>query len=78
MVEDWEVGALYRNCLRGTDSEKKALEKVKEKYLGYFPLKTDLYFYLGTTKTWHLVAPNPFVIIGLFTPPKDDQMHLDF
>ena len=78
MVEDWEVGALYRSCMRSAGSETGALEKVKEKYLRHFASKTDLYFYLGTTKQWHLVAPNPFVIVGLFTPPKDNQTYLEF
>jgi hypothetical protein len=78
MIEDWEIGALYRKCLKTAASEKEALEKVKEKYLEVFPLKTDLYFYLGTTQQWHFVAPNPFVIVGIFAPPKDSQMYLDF
>lgn len=76
MIEDWEVGALYRNCLQRSGSEKEALDKVKEKYLHEFTVKRDLYFFLGTTKEWHFVAPNPFVIIGTFAPLKDEQGYL--
>ncbi len=78
MIEDWEIGQLYRNCLKTAGSEEAAAEKVKQKYLDTFLSKTDLYFYLGTTRQWHGIAPNPFVIIGTFTPPKTAQMDLDF
>ena len=76
MIEDWEVGALFWNCLYRTDGdEQAALELVKQKYLGEFP-KKDLYFFVGTTKKFHNVAPNPFVIIGVFYPPKTPQLSL--
>jgi len=29
-------------------------------------LKTDLHFFLGTTKEFHSWAANPFLIIGVF------------
>lgn len=77
MIEDWEIGALFWNCMKTSKNEQEALEKVKFKYWDTFG-KTDLYFFFGTTKEWHLRAPNPFVIIGLFTPPKDKQMYLGF
>ena len=54
------------------------LEKVRQKYFDTFLSKTDLHFFLGTTRQWHNVAPNPFVIIGTFSPPKASQMYLDF
>jgi hypothetical protein len=76
MVEDWEVGALFWNCLRRTDGdEKAALELVKQKYLYEFSQK-DLYFFVGTTFKFHNIAPNPFVIIGVFYPPKTQQPSL--
>lgn len=69
MIEDWEIGMLYWNCLsRAGNNEAIAIAKVKEKYLDEF-LKRDLYFFLGTTKQFHNVAPNPFIIIGVFYPP---------
>lgn len=69
MIEDWEIGMLYFNCLgRAGGNESVATAKVKEKYLDSF-LKRDLHFFLGTTKQFHNVAPNPFIIIGVFYPP---------
>jgi len=78
MIEDWEIGALYWNCLRATkDDEKAALDKVKEKYQHEFLAEKDIYLFLGTTKEWHTRrAKNPFVIIGVFYPKKESQMTL--
>lgn len=73
MIEDWEIGALFWNCLYRTDGdEQAALELVKQKYLYEFADK-DLYLFVGTTFRFHNIAPNPFVIIGVFYPPKTDQ-----
>jgi len=69
MVEDWEIGMLYLHCLwRAGNDEAVATAKVKEKYFDSF-LKRDLYFFLGTTKKFHNVAPNPFIIVGVYYPP---------
>jgi hypothetical protein len=74
MIEDWEIGALFWNCLYKTDGdEQAAVALVKQKYLEEFA-KKDLYFFVGTTKQYHNVAPNPFVIIGVFYPPKTEQL----
>ena len=79
MIEDWEIGMLYFNCLKGADgNEKIAIAKVKEKYFDYF-LTRDTHFFLGTTKRFHNVAPNPFIIIGVFyppIPPQEQQINL--
>jgi len=74
MIEDWEIGALFWNCLNRTDGdEQAALELVKQKYLDEF-FEKDLYLFVGTTLKFHAMsAPNPFVIIGVFYPPKSDQ-----
>lgn len=71
-IFDWEIGALYWNCLKSVNGdEKEALQKVKDKYLTSF-LNREIYFFLGTTLEWHIRrAKNPFVIIGVFYPPKD-------
>lgn len=75
-VLDWEVGALYWNCARHAHGdENKALMKVREKYLDSFA-KTDLHFFLGTTQQFHFVAPNPWVIIGVFPAPHETQLGL--
>lgn len=81
MIEDWELGMLYWNCLnKANGDESVACQKVKEKYFDEMAKKKDLYFFLGTTKKFHNVAPNPFIIIGTFYPPKDDctQLSLQF
>lgn len=79
MIEDWEIGMLYFNCLKtAKGDEGVAIYKVKEKYFDYF-ITRDLHFFLGTTKQFHNVAPNPFIIIGAFYPPMplpNQQMSL--
>ena len=78
MIEDWEIGQLYWNCLRAADGDEEiALEKVKLKCWDELVLKCDLYFFLGTTLKWHRgKGRNPFVIIGLFYPRKEEQLKL--
>jgi hypothetical protein len=78
MIEDWEIGQLYWNCLRiANGDEEKALEKVKEKYFNTFTTKNDIHLFLGTTKEYHRRRmSNPFVIIGVFYPKIEDQMSL--
>jgi len=76
-IEDWEIGALYWNCLRNNaGDESAALEQVRQKYFHEFTARKDLYFFVGTTKRFHNISPNPFIIIGVFYPPKTDQVHL--
>lgn len=78
MIEDWEVGALYWNCLAKCNGDEKiACQKVKEKYFDEFTNKCDLYFFLGTTKRYHNISPNPFIIIGTFHPRKSKIQHID-
>lgn len=73
MIEDWEIGMLYFNCLRrAANVETTAISKVREKYFDSF-LKRDLYFFMGTTKQFHNVAPNPFIIVGVFYPPMQSE-----
>jgi hypothetical protein len=55
-----------------------AYEYVRTKYWDDFAKTKDLYFYLGTTKRHHLVAPNPFIIIGTFHPKIKHQFKLNF
>lgn len=78
MIEDWEIGALYWNCLRRHEgNEAKACEDVKKKYFDDFAKTKDLYLYLGTTQQHHFVAPNPFIIIGTFHPKKEEPTLFD-
>ena len=78
MIEDWEIGALYWNCLRASNNnEQKALEKVKEQYFNNFTKNNDVFLFLGTTKEWHMRrGKNPFVIIGVFYPLRESQLRL--
>ena len=72
-ILDWEIGALYWNCLRQCDGDElAAIAKVRDKYLGEFTTK-ELHFFLGTTQQWQLVAPNPWVIVGVFPIPHQTQ-----
>ena len=75
MIEDWEIGMLYRNCLKRDKDETKAVQKVKQKYFDEFK-KKDLHLFLGTTKANHYRGRNPFIIIGVFAPPIVDQESL--
>ena len=77
MIEDWEIGMLYWNCLKThKGDETKACEDVRKKYFNDFAKTKDLYLFLGTTREFHLVGPNPFVIIGTFHPKKIVQTSL--
>lgn len=70
MIEDWEIGMLYVNCLKQANGdEKTAISKVRAKYYDFF-LKRDLFFFLGTTLKFHMVSKTPFVIVGIFYPPE--------
>lgn len=78
MIEDWEIGALYWNCLKAAEgNESEALQKVRAKYEQSFVNDKDIHLFLGTTREWHMRrAKNPFVIIGVFYPKKDAQQSL--
>lgn len=72
MIEDWEIGTLYRKCLRDAEvDETVAAQKVRQKYFDDLAKTKDVYLFLGTKSEWHRRrSPNPFVIIGVFYPPK--------
>jgi hypothetical protein len=75
-VLDWETGQLFWNCRNAAGGDEQiALAKVREKYMDQF-LKTDLHFFLGTTKEFHGWATNPFLIIGVFPIPYEKQLGL--
>ena len=72
MIEDWEIGQLFWNCLsKHEGNEHKACEDVRRKYYDDFAKTKDLYFFLGTTQLHHYVSKNPFMIIGVFYPKKE-------
>ena len=76
MIEDWETGQLYWNCLQKYNDETKACEDVRKKYFDDFAATKDLYFFLGTTLQNHYVSRNPFIIIGTFQPKTEHQLKL--
>lgn len=78
MIEDWEIGQLYWNCLRDADGDEQvALRKVRAKYEDAFLSEHDIHLFLGTTQKFHAMrAQNPFVIIGVFYPKRLDQLDL--
>ena len=72
MIEDWELGTLYWNCLKDNGGDEDvACKKVKQMYFDTFVNMRDLYLFLGTTKEMHQRnMPQPFIVIGTFYPPK--------
>lgn len=77
MIEDWETGELFWNCLRRHDGDEiKACQDVRKKYFDDFAKTKDLHFFLGTTQVHHNVGKNPFLIIGTFHPKKISQLSL--
>lgn len=78
MIEDWETGQLFWNCLaKHEGNESKAIEDVKYKYFEDFAKTKDLHFFLGTTAVHHYASKNPFMIIGTFHPKIETQFSLD-
>ena len=78
MIEDWEIGQLYWNCLaRHEGNESKACNDVRKKYFDDFAKTKDLHLYLGTSQLHHFVSKNPFIIIGTFHPKKELQKQLE-
>ena len=77
MIEDWEIGQLYWNCLaKHEGDESMAVKDVKNKYFDDFAKTKDLYLFLGTSQLHHLTGKNPFMIIGTFHPKIEQQLSL--
>lgn len=77
MIEDWEIGQLYWNCLaKHEGNEAKAIADVKNRYFEDFAKTKDLHLFLGTSQLHHLTGKNPFMIIGTFHPKFDAQLKL--
>lgn len=77
MIEDWEIGQLFWNCVaRHEGNEESAVEDVKKKYFDDFAKTKDLHLFLGTSKLRHFTAKNPFMIIGTFHPKIETQLRL--
>lgn len=67
IIEDWEVGQLYRSMRDRYRDEKVACEKVKEKFLGGICASDrDTYFFVGTVLKY-----GTWIITGTFWPRKE-------
>ena len=72
-IRDWEIYELYQNCLEIAGGDKEiAREKVKDKN-ERLAINNDITLFLGTTKKWQVIGPNPFIIVGMFYPKKLDH-----
>lgn len=67
MIEDWEVGELYRSMRDKYENESVACEKVKQKlYHQMCAEGVDTHFFVGTTLEY-----GSWIILGTFWPKKD-------
>ncbi len=79
MIEDWEIGALYWNCVDAGATRIEACEKVKHKFLNQLcGSDKNTHFYVGTI----LAYPKSWVVIGVFYPTirtkaPEPQMNLN-
>ena len=75
-ILDWEIGALFWNsCNYDEANYEYADEQVRRKYWSEF-MERDIYLFLGTTLQYHMTAPNPFTIVGVYYPPKPESLPL--
>jgi hypothetical protein len=66
MIEDWEIGELYRGMRDKFGNEKVACTKVREKYLEQLcSPNIDLHFFVGT-----ILEHGTWIIVGTFWPKK--------
>ncbi len=77
-IQDWEIGALFWNCLKRTEGdEETAKQQVRRKYFEEFMNDKEIYLFLGTNFVHHRKnAPDPFIIVGVFYPPKTTQLSM--
>lgn len=70
MIEDWEIGALYWNCIDAGATAQEACGKVRQKFLDQLCASDrDTHFYVGTI----LAYPKTWVIIGVYWPKYRPQ-----
>ncbi|MPN39522.1 hypothetical protein SDC9_187050 [bioreactor metagenome] len=75
MIEDWEVGVLYWNCLMSCDGNRDAANiKVRDKYMKMAKNK-NIFFFIGTSRSKQFIAKNPFIIVGVVSPENIDIRH---
>jgi hypothetical protein len=76
MVQDWEIGSFFWRAFKQTGGdERAACRLVKARFFDKLLSRHELYFFLGTTLEFQAKnAPNPFLIVGVFAPPKMRQL----
>jgi hypothetical protein len=72
MIEDWELGVLYRKEVERLNDEQAAVASVRKKFFEEIchPSR-DTRFFMGTVFPY-----NTWVVIGVFWPPKQFQSAL--
>jgi hypothetical protein len=77
-IRDWEIGSLFWKCLKQSEGDENEAKKlVRQKYFDEFVAQRDILLFLGTTYEFHMRrVENPFIIIGVFYPPKTQQLSL--
>ena len=72
MIEDWELGVLYRKEVERLGDEQAAIASVRKKFFDEIchPSR-DTRFFMGTVFPY-----NTWVVIGVFWPPKGVQESL--
>lgn len=78
-IIDWEIYRLYEKCLKlHSGNIEQAFQDVRQKYMS-FANERDLYFFLGTSyKSQKMNYPNPYLIIGVFAPPRQTCIEPSF
>jgi len=71
-ILDWEIYQLCRKLIRKYGRKKSLIHKaLRQKYFDEFVFERDVFLFLGTNKHWHIRrSNNPFMIVGVFYPPK--------
>ncbi len=72
-ILDWEIYQLCRKLIRKYGRKKGVIyQHLREKYFNEFTNERDIHLFLGTNKYWHIRrSSNPFMIVGVFYPPKE-------
>jgi hypothetical protein len=69
MIEDWELGVLYRKEVERLGDEKAAVANVRKKFFDEIcDTSRDTRFFMGTVFPY-----NTWVVIGIFWPPRVSQ-----
>lgn len=72
MCEDWELGVLFLKEVERLGSEEAAADSVKNKFLNELCADSkDTRFFMGT-----IFPYNTWVVLGVFYPPKIQQLSL--